>query len=85
MPHVHLIGAGGIGVSAIGRYYKGLGWTVSGSDSSESEITRDLIREGFDIHIGHRAENLPEATDLLVHTEGIFIAATGIAHGKSSL
>ncbi len=82
--HLHLIGAGGIGVSAIGRYYKNLGWTVSGSDSSESEITRDLVREGFDIHIGHRAENLPLHTDLLVHTEGIFIAATGISHGKAS-
>jgi UDP-N-acetylmuramate--alanine ligase len=83
-PHLHLIGAGGIGVSAIGRYYKNLGWTVSGSDSSESEITRDLVREGFDIHIGHRAENLPAYTDLLVHTEGIFIAAAGVSHGKAS-
>ena len=85
MPHLHLIWAGGIGVSAIGRYYKHLGWTVSGSDSSESEITRDLVREGFDIHIWHRAENLPEATDLLVHTEGIFIATTGVAHGNASV
>lgn len=84
MAHLHLIGAGGIGVSAIGRYYKHLGWTVSGSDSSESEITRDLVREGFDIHIGHRAENLPENTDLLVHTEGIFIAEAGVAHGGAS-
>lgn len=84
MPHLHLIGAGGIGVSAIGRYYQHLGWTVSGSDSSESEITRDLVREGFDIHIGHRVENLPEPTNLLVHTEGIFIAATGVSHGSAS-
>lgn len=84
MPHLHLIGAGGIGVSAIGRYYQNLGWTVSGSDSSESEITRDLVREGFDIRIGHRPENLPENTDLLVHTEGIFIAQTGVSHGGAS-
>ena len=51
MSHLHLIGAGGIGVSAIGRYYKSLGWSVSGSDANESEITRDLQKEGFQIYI----------------------------------
>ena len=45
MPHLNLIGAGGIGVSAIGRYYLSLGWSVSGSDNAESEVTRRLTLE----------------------------------------
>ncbi len=45
MSHLHIIGAGGIGVSAIGRYYSALGWSVSGSDGAESEITRNLSSE----------------------------------------
>jgi UDP-N-acetylmuramate--alanine ligase len=84
MSHLHLIGAGGIGVSAIGRYYKNLGWTVSGSDASESEITRDLQKEWVQIFIGHKRENLPVYTSLVVHTEGIFLAEKGIQHGKAS-
>jgi UDP-N-acetylmuramate--alanine ligase len=75
MPHLHLIGAGGIGVSAIGRYYLSLGWSVSGSDSAESEVTRRLAQSGVEIFIGHRAEQLRTDTALVVHSEAIFIAA----------
>lgn len=71
MSHLHLIGAGGIGVSAIGRYYKSLGWSVSGSDGASSDVTRDLEREGITIAIGHKAENLPAHTDLVVYSEAI--------------
>ncbi len=71
MSHLHLIGAGGIGVSAVGRYYKSLGWTVSGSDGATSDITNDLQSEGIHIAIGHRPENLPDNTDLVVYSEAI--------------
>ncbi len=84
MPHVHLIGAGGIGVSAIGRYYASLGWTVSGSDTVSSTITEALEREGIHTVIGHSVDNLPLHTDLVVHTESIFIAAKGVSHSEAS-
>lgn len=75
MPHLHLIGAGGIGVSAIGRYYLSLGWSVSGSDVAESEVIRRLRLEGIEVSIGHNADHLRANTDLVVHSEAIFIAA----------
>lgn len=74
MPHLHLIGAGGIGVSAIGRYYLSLGWSVSGSDVAESEVIRRLRLEGIEVSIGHSADHLRPNTDLVVHSEAIFIA-----------
>lgn len=70
-PHLHVVGIGGIGVSAIARYYRESGWTVSGSDGSESAVTRALASEGIAISVGHRAENVPENTSLLVYSEAV--------------
>lgn len=49
--HLHVIGIGGIGVSALARYYKHLGYTVSGSDGADAPFLDVLRKEGFDIHI----------------------------------
>lgn len=65
---IHFIGIGGIGVSAIAKMMLLQGKKVSGSDLSESEITHELAEAGAVISIGHRAENLPKNTDLLVYT-----------------
>ncbi len=67
--HVHLIGAGGIGISAVGKFLLAQGKTVSGSDSTQSAITDDLIKRGAAIRIGHEASNIPEDCDLVVFTE----------------
>ena len=56
--HLHVIGIGGIGVSALARYYKRLGYSVSGSDGADSPFLDRLRSEGFEIFIGHQAENL---------------------------
>ncbi len=69
--HLHIIGIGGIGVSALARYYHHLGYTVSGSDGSDSPLLDTLRNEGFTIHIGHDASNLPENTDLVIYSEAI--------------
>ena len=69
--HLHVIGIGGIGVSALARYYKYLGYTVSGSDGADSPFLDTLRTEGFDIHIGHSAENLRDDTDLVIYSEAI--------------
>jgi UDP-N-acetylmuramate--alanine ligase len=66
---IHFIGIGGIGVSALARYYLAKGFLISGSDLSESEITETLGKKGVKIMIGpHKADNLPEDTDLVVYT-----------------
>ena len=69
--HLHVIGIGGIGVSALARYYKRLGYSVSGSDGADSPFLDRLRSEGFDIKIGHMASNLPENTDLVIYSEAI--------------
>jgi UDP-N-acetylmuramate--alanine ligase len=69
--HLHVIGIGWIGISALARYYKRLGYTVSGSDGSSSSFLDTLSSQGFDIHIGHTASNVPENTDLVIYSEAI--------------
>ncbi len=69
--HLHVIGIGGIGVSALARYYKRLGYSVSGSDGADSPFLERLRSEGFDIRIGHDGSNLPEHTDLVIYSEAI--------------
>ncbi len=67
--NVHLIGAGGIGISAIGKWFLAKGATVSGSDATPSAITDDLAARGVAITIGHNATNIPTECDLVVYTE----------------
>jgi len=50
-PHYHFIGIGGIGISAVARYYKHLGYTISGSNDSDSQLIHDLRAEGMNIYL----------------------------------
>ena len=63
---VHLIGVGGIGLSAIARVLLARGDTVSGSDLQSSAITDELAKLGAKISIGHRAENVGDVDLVLV-------------------
>ncbi|MDE3090770.1 MAG: UDP-N-acetylmuramate--L-alanine ligase, partial [Chloroflexota bacterium] len=63
---VHLIGIGGIGISAIARVLLARGVAVSGSDLHASPLTEDLARLGAVVFIGHRAENIGDAELVLV-------------------
>jgi UDP-N-acetylmuramate--alanine ligase len=64
---IHMIGIGGIGVSGLARILHQRGYTVTGSDLSESPVIDDLRQFGLAISIGHRAENLG-SPDLVVTT-----------------
>ncbi len=48
--NVYFIGIGGIGMSALARYFKSIGKKVSGYDKTETELTKELIESGIDIH-----------------------------------
>lgn len=48
--NVYFIGIGGIGMSALARYFKAIGKNVSGYDKTETELTQDLASIGIDIH-----------------------------------
>ena len=64
---VHLVGAGGIHMSAIGQILRNRGHEVSGSDLSRSEFTDRLEALGATVHIGHDAAHLGKA-ELVVAT-----------------
>ncbi len=57
---VYLIGAGGIGVSALGRYFKAQGLYVAGYDKTPSPLTNELILEGIEIHFEDNIELIPQ-------------------------
>ena len=66
---IHFIGIGGIGVSALARYYLAKGHEVSGSDLNVSEITEDLEKSGAKIIIGpHQAGNISEKTEKIIYS-----------------
>jgi UDP-N-acetylmuramate--alanine ligase len=69
---LHFIGIGGIGVSALARYYLAQGHEVSGSDLASSEITKALEKLGAKVFIGkHKAENLPKDVDLVIYSPAV--------------
>lgn len=69
---IHFIGIGGIGVSAMARILSFQGKIISGSDLVPSSITNDLKNLGFKIYIGkHKAENIKNDVDLVVHTVAV--------------
>lgn len=69
---IHFTGIGGIGVSALAKYYLSQGARVSGSDLVSSEITEELERLGVKIHIGvHKNTNVPKDADTLIYTAAV--------------
>lgn len=68
--HIHLVGIGGAGISAIARVLLGRGFTVSGSDAQRNETTDALAAEGTTIFEGHAQEHIKGA-DLLVISSAI--------------
>ena len=59
MKNVYFIGIGGIGMSALARYYKFKGYAVSGYDKTPSDLTAQLEREGISVHYEDRPDLVP--------------------------
>lgn len=68
---VFFVGIGGIGISAIARMFFLEGKEVSGSDMSESELTRELSELGINVTIGQGFDLIPKDVDLIVYTIAI--------------
>lgn len=58
---VYFVGAGGIGMSALARYFLKHGLVVAGYDKTPSELTRQLEREGMLIHYEESVDEIPQA------------------------
>lgn len=57
--HVYFLGIGGIGMSALARWFRQHGFVVAGYDKTPSAVTEDLQREGIQVHFEEAAEALP--------------------------
>jgi len=69
---IHLVGVGGIGLSALAKMFSLEGKEVSGSDLFSSEITQELEEKyKIKIFLGHKEENLDPKTDLLIYSQAI--------------
>lgn len=68
--HVHCIGIGGIGVSAIAEILLGRGFIVTGSDNAPSERIEYLRQLGITVYMGHQAKHVGDA-DVVVYTSAV--------------
>jgi len=66
--HIHFIGVGGAGMSGIAEVLFNLGYTISGSDLSDSSTLRRLAALGIQTHIGHSADNVKSADAVVTST-----------------
>jgi UDP-N-acetylmuramate--alanine ligase len=75
--YAYFLGIGGIGMSAIARYFIANGIKVAGYDKTPSDLTNELIEEGIDIHFTDAAINIPQFVfdntheTLLIYTPAI--------------
>ncbi len=66
--HLHFVGVGGAGMSAIAEIFHNLGFRVSGSDQSASAVTQRLTGLGLRIFIGHAAPQIEGAQAVVTST-----------------
>ncbi len=68
---IHFVGVGGIGVSALARFFLSKGNVVSGSDLSSSEITCSLENEGVEIFSSHSSSNIKKEIDFVIYSPAV--------------
>ena len=68
---LYFLGIGGIGMSALARYFKAKGYEVAGYDKTPSPLTRRLEEEGINIHYVDDPSLIPENIDFVVLTPAI--------------
>ena len=68
---MYFLGIGGIGMSALARYFNGEGKHIFGYDLTSSPLTRKLESEGMEIHYEEKPYNIPPDIDLVVLTPAV--------------
>ncbi len=69
--HIHFIGIGGISMSGLAEILLDEGFTVSGSDAKQTELTDHLEAKGAQVFYGQRASNIGDGIDVVVYTAAI--------------
>lgn len=83
---IYFLGIGGIGMSALARYFRSRGINIHGYDKTPSALTEELTAEGMIIHYDDDSRKIPADTDLVIYTpaipqtlqEFIFLQGSGI-------
>jgi len=68
---VYFIGIGGIGMSALARYFHSQGKRVSGYDKTESDLTKEIVQEGIEVHYEEDVSVIPKDAELVVYTPAV--------------
>jgi len=82
--HIHFVGIGGVGMSGIAEVLFNLGYTISGSDQSDSATLQRLQALGIQTHVGHTANHVSGAdavvTSTAVHADNAEVIASRARH-----
>lgn len=71
LKRIYFVGIGGIGMSAIARFFNERGAVVKGYDRTETELTQKLAAEGMDVHYTDDVNLLDKDAQLVVYTPAI--------------
>ena len=82
--HIHFIGIGGISMSGLAEILHEEGFTISGSDSKESDLTKTLAAKGIKVIYGQSADNITSDIDLVVYTAAIHESNPEFAAAKAA-
>jgi UDP-N-acetylmuramate--alanine ligase len=69
--HIYFLGIGGIGMSALARYFHARGVRISGYDKVKSALTENLEKQGMEIHYRDNPHKIPKDADLIIYTPAI--------------
>jgi len=92
MTNIYFLGIGGIGMSALARYFHKQGYAVFGYDKTPSSLTDKLINEGIQIHFEDNISFIPKNLSMVVYTPAVpkenaeyrFLEKSGILFLKRS-
>ena len=68
---IYFLGIGGIGMSALARYFQAKGKIIHGYDKTPTALTSELQQEGMYIHFEDDPRLIPENTGLVIYTPAI--------------
>lgn len=71
LKRVYFVGIGGIGMSALARFFRKQGTVVNGYDRTETALTKQLVTEGMGVHYTDDINLLDKETELVVYTPAI--------------
>ena len=81
--NVYFLGIGGIGMSALARYFKSTGRNVAGYDKTKTALTKRLQSEGIDVHFEDDIRNIPKSWNP-AETMAVFTPALPDDHNELS-